>query len=567
MNEQATEEKRWTRPLLAAALLLVLCGFTAGALHRVANVWQRGHGGHNGAGFSQAARNSLRFGVVAQAKYHTDLTPPPDDAFYVNRPLMLHLHLVMNYALFGFKEWAGRLVPVAYAVGSLLLLTLLVWRFGGAGWALVAAAIYALTPLNLIFADMIDHEQGCIFWCLALFYAFQRWRQTHAWRHLGLSLFFVTLAAQFDWPGYYIAFFVAVQALAGWLRSRRPSPREDSRRHLAFLSCFTVTVMVNFAGFFLWVHSLPGGISTVSAAFTARSHFSPGYLSQQWHRVLDLHGLVPVALVVAWCVVVLWRWRQRRETHALDRVCGAFLFAQMIHWWAFPNAAHFHSYWSYYLGPATAIGSARVLLLIWDWIGRRTAIRALCLAAAVTLGLWQGWFAWDRFHWGMRTGHASYVPDYHDQYDEITWAKAVGQLFPRPTASFIVDPSIRDRRIELDWYLDGPISAPANGGPQDVSPDPGRQRVLLVDLKHIQRSDQFVAWLQQVVRSRRTLLWDRRFLAVVLNRDGPFKAFARKSEAPSFWWRWLVNPDHPPARWVDDPVDRAHVMRLLVKQR
>jgi hypothetical protein len=54
--------------------------FTAASFHGVANYWQWGHDGYNGAAFSQAARNSIRFDVPArageQACKQVTLAPP-----------------------------------------------------------------------------------------------------------------------------------------------------------------------------------------------------------------------------------------------------------------------------------------------------------------------------------------------------------------------------------------------------------------------------------------------------------------------------------------------------------
>ncbi len=152
---------------LAVAAVFVV--FFMVCFHRIANYWQWGHNGFNGAAFSQAARNSIRFGIVGQAQYHTGLTPPIQKSTYTHHPQLLHFHLIGICELFGSREWAGRLVPALYSFLSLIILFSMVRRFWGRIPALAAIVIYVLTPINLIFPNMINHEQGGIFWCLASF--------------------------------------------------------------------------------------------------------------------------------------------------------------------------------------------------------------------------------------------------------------------------------------------------------------------------------------------------------------------------------------------------------------
>ena len=76
--------------------------FFAVCLHGVANVWAWGHNGFNGAAFAQAARNSIRFGVLGQAQYYTGLEPPSPEMMYTHHPMMLHFHLLALYQIIRF---------------------------------------------------------------------------------------------------------------------------------------------------------------------------------------------------------------------------------------------------------------------------------------------------------------------------------------------------------------------------------------------------------------------------------------------------------------------------------
>ena len=180
------------------AVLFLL--FFLACTHRIGNFWQVGHNGFNGAAFSNGARNTLRHGVIAPALYHTGHGPPPPDQVFVHHPMLLHLHLVALKAAFGHSELVSRLLPASYSLAVLVLLFVAVRRLWGDAMALLSAAFFVLTPMHTIFANMVDHEQPGLFWCLMLVYSYIRWLQT--WRRLWfvLTLVSVTLAVQFVWP-------------------------------------------------------------------------------------------------------------------------------------------------------------------------------------------------------------------------------------------------------------------------------------------------------------------------------------------------------------------------------
>src|SRR5690606_7035628 len=108
------------------------------------------------------------------------------------------------------------------------------------------------TPLHAIFANMIDHEQGSIFWCLLFVHQYLRWLEGKRPLHLVGCMLAVTMAVQFDWPGYYIAFFVAVHAFVHGI-VRGHSDR-FWKREWSFVAIFSVVVLANFAAFagFIW---------------------------------------------------------------------------------------------------------------------------------------------------------------------------------------------------------------------------------------------------------------------------------------------------------------------------
>ncbi len=563
---------RWQRVLYWAAVALVFAAFLAACLHAIANVWQWGHNGFNGAAFSQAARNSLRFDMVAQAQYYFDLAPPAPERFYTHHPMLLHFHLMGSYALFGDHEWAGRLVPALYSFGALVMLFLVTRRFLGHAVALIAIALWALTPINLIFANMINHEQGSLFWCLAFVGAYLAWLDTARTRWLVAACAATTMAVQFDWPGYYIAFFVAVHALSVGLR--RVPGLLRWRREYTFVVVYSVVVLANFIGFFGWIASVRGDLQEMGHAFLWRAAGFDGYLGLLWMRSQDLHGnllLVLLALWVAWYAVRLPRGRTRRG----ELVPLFFLLAQLIHSAVFSSAGAIHAYWVWHLSPALAVGGAVVAVDAARWalprfralvadLGAHHARRlAAALAVVVALPLLhhQTAFAWDRLRWGFQTGSASYVYPYDDQYLQIQWARDLARRYHREDTRFLVHPSLSER-IEFRWYLDTPIRehyALAFATSDLEGPRP----VLLLDLRNMGASTS----LSLLVERYGATVWAGRFVAIdpLAARKGrpELVSYAARRQPAGWTWRWLVNPDRPPITWVSEPVPET-VRELLL---
>jgi hypothetical protein len=555
--------------LYRAAAAVVFAFAAACSLHMVGNFWQWGHNGYNGAAFSQAARNSLRFGIVGQAQYHTGLEPPPESAIYTHHPMMLHLHLVALLGMLGDDEWVGRLVPTAYTLLNLLMVFVIARRLGGPALGLLSAALFAVLPINLIFANMINHEQGGIFWCLVTVWAWTMWVRGGRWRYLLAACTAVTIATQFDWPGYYVAFFVAVHAVVlGWTRHRgmlRWRPEHT------WIAVFSAVVLVNFAGFFLWIRLSQGSLDGMRDSFAARTSSPPGYWRWLLVQIKDMYGAVPLALLAGW-VATSAAGLRRGALQLVDVVALMFLLAQAIHSTVFQQAGMFHSYWTYWLAPAVAIGGARFLVVATDALaagGRRVVLaaarprgtvekarmarRALWAAPLAAILGGQGWYALEQLRWGHDTGSAAYQTIYDDHFAEVTWARRLARRYPRQRVHYMMDGSVRGR-IELLYYLDSPHSRVDLEDVRRSRRHARKQRVVLADLRHVTAR----AALARLVRVHPTRVWDRRFVAVELGRwGGSVEGRVSVAQPMSWWWRWLVNPWRPPLEHVPDPSPEA----------
>lgn len=552
--------------LYRTAVGLVFAAYFLGCFHTVANFWQWGHAGFNGAGFFQAARNSVRHGIAVQTPYYTGLSEPGPGEYYTDHPMMIHFHLIAGHRLFGDGEWVGRSVTAAYSFLSLVMLFVILRRLAGRAAALIGIGLYAATPLHLIFATMIDHEQGCIFWLLVCIDATLRYLERNRLRHLISGMVAISLAVQFDWPAYYLAFFLMLFVLLrgairrpGWLRWRP---------EYSWAAIFSAVVLANFVGFFAWIAHVRGGLGPMIHSFFWRSASQGGYLGVLLEREADLHGLLLYGLGAAWLVSAAVRLLRRR-LERLDVLPALFFATQLVHSSVFQQAGKIHCYWTYYLGPAFAVAGALEIARLLRHLGAlgarlsdrpRLALagRIVVLLALGTAACLQFRFAYLQLGWGFRSGTAAYVHHYDDQFAENTWARDLGNLFGREATRYRAHGSIFRRRLEFNYYLDAPIAHQAG---LSIRSRPGRgdgRELVLLDLNGLQSAAEQRS-ARELAGRHPTWIWDRRFLAVDVSRDAqsPPQAFvSRQREAP-LWWRWLVNPDRPPVDWVPDPAPGA----------
>ena len=550
--------------LYGGACALIYAWFAAICLHGIGSDWQWGHNGYNGAAFWQGARNSSRFHIIGQALYYSGTVPPRVDDIYTHHPMMLHFHLIAALKLLGDHEWVGRLVPAAYSFGSLGMLHLVTGRTFGRATALAALAIFALTPLHAVFANMIDHEQGCIFWCLGLIYAYIRWRETPTRLWLAAMLAAVTVAMQFDWPAYYLAFILACHLLGDGLW--RKGLELHWRREWTLIAVFSIVVLVNAGGFFWWIKHLRGGLGEMGSAFAGRSSATDGYYPRLWARSLDLQGPLLLGLGAAWLPLLVGRIALRRA-HMGDFAALAFALMQLIHSLVFKQAGYIHCYWTYYANPALAIGGATVIVTCVrglasgiGWLARKpmnlqlpmlTPTLRLGIGAVAALVLLQVQvpLALAKMDWGFRGGSGSYIEPYDPQLDEAGFAKSLAQFYPRDKTFFLQHGSMPGRaefQASLDAsrvFFDGFQVLPALR-------EPGKRAVLIADLAHL--SDR--KGLERLAQVHPTRVFGRRFFAIEVDDPKPsLRTYVAQPQPTSGWWRWLVHPDRGPTIWVAEP--------------
>ena len=533
-----------TTTLFALWLLLCLAG--------IACWWQWGHEGFNGASFAQAARNTLRFGMLGPFLWYSELTPPDPTSAYAHHPLLIHLHSVLAQWLSGSEApWVYRLTPALYSFGILVVLFDLARRTGGRAYALLTAALFISFPGMSIFSSTLIHEQGTVFWILAGVWAELRYVASRRIAFRASALVAIFLALNFGWAAYFAAFFLFLHALFRVFAHRHhPVGR---RRALGSALGLMGLVALSFAFFLAWATWAKGGLDELIRTFFWRSggsntsRFEPSVAPIQL-----LYGWVP-ALLSALFLPTLALRSVRRRPEAM--VALLFLATQLVHSTVFRQAARIHAYWEYYAAPGVALGAALFLMTLYRW-GRRSpqlrhwSVGGLIVAAVALLAIHLPYAVQQR-RFGIETAGLSGPGGSRAWHLEAHWLEDVAHRFPHGSAQFRFVQTLEDRP-EIRHILDGPLTFQRRAG---LSTSTRHERgevptVLLADLTTV-TSRATRLRLERLVETR-GITWDDRFIAVELGprRRAPVQLRSKQQES-GLLFRWFVHPTAPKLTWVE----------------
>jgi len=341
----------------------------------------------NGALFSTAARNCLRYGLIAtrggQVANGGQLTPDRF-RFYAHHPAGLSLTIAASFALLGEAEWSARLVPIAFTLGAAALLYLVARELAGAWAGFFAALVFVAQPMVAFYGRMPDHEAPAAFFALLLTWLYLRWarHQRRGWL-IGLC------AAAFVGVSY--AWIVAVMPwllLAYHVRVKRRGWR------------WMLAPVV--AGFFGFVHvlihvALLGELGGLWDALVYRLGSAAGdrgvgasfgfvdFLARQGAYAATCYGLTALLTGLAWLGL---RWRRDRAAALLVVALLAFALANVV---GFKQGAYVHIYYQFYLALPLALAAG----LGFDALRQAAARRRWLLAAAAVVAaliVAEGWW-------------------------------------------------------------------------------------------------------------------------------------------------------------------------------
>ena len=113
------------------------------------------------------------------------LKPTPsiiNSIYHFEFPLYTYL-VALLYKVFGFHEALGRLVAIAFSMGSIYFIYLLGKRYFDETSAQIACAFYAILPFSVYYSRTFMPESAMLFFSVAMIYMFARWLDTQQWKH------------------------------------------------------------------------------------------------------------------------------------------------------------------------------------------------------------------------------------------------------------------------------------------------------------------------------------------------------------------------------------------------
>jgi len=126
-----------------------------------------------------------------------------NSVFHFEFPLFTYL-VALLYKIFGFDEILGRLVAIAFSMGSIWFLYLLGKRYFDETSALVACGLFAVLPFSVYYSRTFMPESAMLFFSISMIYMFARWLDTRKWSDFLLASLFSTLAFLVKLPTLYM---------------------------------------------------------------------------------------------------------------------------------------------------------------------------------------------------------------------------------------------------------------------------------------------------------------------------------------------------------------------------
>ncbi|MFW6085966.1 MAG: ArnT family glycosyltransferase [Myxococcota bacterium] len=563
--------------LIAAQVFLGFLG--------VADHWTRGHNGWNGAAYHLSARNSLRWEVLFPLQYDAGVTPPSATDLYTHHPLGMHLHNTASVWLFGDHPAAVRGVAAVHGVLALAMLFVFVRRWWDDLHAIVAGAVYVILPINAIYIHMANHSNGFIFWGLLALHCYLRFDEVSRsgregrWRWYAAMIAAFFMAAQWDWPAYYLAFGVAVHWLVAGLaqlrRQGRPLWKWDAR--LGALAGWCVWVLALFGGHFVLVQLFTENVGELAGTFEERQNVG-------WPRFREHLAIVP-ELMFTWPVLGMagvWLGAYvvrlgRGRARARDLAPLVFALGGACHYWVFKWSATVHSYWAWTMLPFFAIACASVTVTTGRWLVRRAEPRLgrpLAVAAGALVGLLLVPLVVRSADivpparrvggsmWWVAPVRGPVATDYRSGRPELRFAEQVREWTDRRTG-VLVHRSIMALNPEprFDATLDRetrPTGRIVDGGP----PHPGVDGWVLIgvvgDVPFEQIAD---------VAARHPYWQYGRFFMVDLRRsEQDVRVYDLMRVSPSPAWWYFVSPFEDPVR-VERPAETERALRESIRER
>lgn len=375
-----TERKTLGRLLVVAAVIVAGLGMKPWL---EPGPWQHSWLGHNGARYSQIARNYVRLGPLhlgGAPLLNGERELKPD--VYGNHPPGVSWLVAAGFAVAGESESTARTLP---ALATLLALVFLAWLVAGESDPVtggLAALFAAAMPMTMVYGAHVDPQGPPVLAAsLGVLLAYRRGLAGRGYR---LWMLATILATSLDWWGFYACAGSAIHLFL-------TRPRQ---RGLALALAGWTALL--FAGWVLWLGSLPG--ASLGSLFGAAGVRGPSLLLQggpelgaavtAWFAAMwSLMPGWPLWLLLAVLLCVLPTLRgPRTGLLGVPGLLALLLLPPLNHGAIFPQGLLVHTYWLFGLpvglGAAIALG---LRPLLRRHVGPPIALAAGAAVAALAI--------------------------------------------------------------------------------------------------------------------------------------------------------------------------------------
>jgi 4-amino-4-deoxy-L-arabinose transferase-like glycosyltransferase len=155
-------------------------------------------------GWRQTLTATIAYNFYADGMGFFNPTPNMiNSIFHFEFPLYTFL-VALLYKVFGFHEILGRLVSIAFGLGSLWFIYLLGKRYFDETSAIVASGFFAVLPFSVYYSRTFMPESAMLFFSISMIYMFARWLDTGKWQHFLIASLLTTLAFLIKLPTLYM---------------------------------------------------------------------------------------------------------------------------------------------------------------------------------------------------------------------------------------------------------------------------------------------------------------------------------------------------------------------------
>ena len=413
--------------------------------------------------------------MIARNLYRDDLNvlyPRMDifgpDVGYVTLEFPLQPALMaIAYYFVEVQDIVGRLIVIAFSMGSIVFMYWLAKFFLPEWGALLTTGIYALTPMSIYFGRALFPEALLLFFSLGALYFILRWsEEPQKTRYYVWSLVFAATAILVKAPPGVV--MLLPLGAVWWVRSKHAMIRR------ADLYIYFGATILPIALWALWANYIgpsnpgwnPYQLSAIRRWGIPDAWFTPTFYSWMANSLVFV-TLTPVVLLLAAGGIV------EARRHHLRAVVYAWLVAMIAFVILTPGAQSTH--WNYQV-PLIPIGALLAGIGVLGLVNNRHARaiwQALIAHRAVAVGLGA------LVVWGYVVIYAAVFRDAYDIYSRVPVALEVGKIVQNqvPNEGFLllIQPAMVP--TAQAYYMDRKVHPIGLGGPSFLAvPDVDRWR-------------------------------------------------------------------------------------------